>query len=170
MNAEIEILKEQGLQKLADRMLAKRKRDMNRLLDTTHRLQLVGEFDGIEFINDAKSQDLESTAFSLDSISKPVFWIVEAGPYQRNFANLDLDTLNELESVIVVGQNRAQTVEELFQLVDVVVEANTIQEAVDLSKELAFKGSCVLYSPAIPNNNTYGDFESRGDAFIQSLH
>ena len=170
MNGEIELLKEQGLDQLAERMLAKRRRDMDVLLDNSHRLQLVGEFNGVEFVNDAKSQDLLSTAYSLDSISKPIIWILEAGPYQRNFSRLDKDTLNELESVIVVGQNRSNTVEELFQLVDIVAEANTIQEAVELSKEMAYKGSCVLYSPAIPNNNTYGDFESRGEAFIQSLH
>jgi len=169
MNAEIEILKEQGLNLLAEKMIAKRDRDLRKLRDNSHRLELLLELDGVEFVNDAKSQDLASTAFSLDSINKPIIWILEAGPYQRDFIDLDPSTLNGLESVIVVGQNRSNTVEELFQLVDLVAEANSIEEAVILAKELAFKGSCVLYSPAIPNNNMYGNFESRGDAFINAI-
>jgi len=170
MNAEIDILKEQGLDRLAEKMIAKRKKDLDHLLDNSHRLQLVATIDGIEYVNDAKSQDLPSSVFSINSIDKPIIWILEAGPYKRDYMDVELDTLKALDSVIVVGQNRSNTVEELFQLVDIVAEANTIKEAVELSKEMAVEGACVLYSPTIPNNNTYGDFESRGNAFLKSLN
>lgn len=169
MNTDLDILKDKDLSSFADKMLEQRRSDLKLILDTSHRLNLVAEIDGVEYVNDARSSDLESTAAALDEIVKPIVWILESGDQVRNFAELDKVILDGVSSIIVIGQNRADTVEELMQLSDLVAEANNIEEAVSLAKEMAHKGSCVLYSPAIPNNNKFGNYTSRGEAFITAL-
>ncbi|NND77163.1 MAG: hypothetical protein HKN39_03165 [Flavobacteriales bacterium] len=169
MNTDIEILKDNDISGFSEKMLEKRKSDLKQILDNSHRLEVVAEIDGVEYVNDAKSSDLESTAYALDLISKPIVWILESGEYVRTFADLDKLILDGVQSIIVIGQNRSTTVEELMLLTDLVAEASNMEEAISLAKEMAHKGSCVLYSPAMPNNNKFGNYLSRGEAFKTAL-
>ena len=169
MNSDLDILKDKDLSSFTEKMLEQRRSDLTKILDNSHRLSVVGEIDGVEYVNDAKSTDLNSTAYALDQINKPIVWILESGDQVRNFADLDKMILDGVHSMIVIGQNRVETVEELMQLTDLVAEANNIEEAVSLAKEMAHKGSCVLYSPAISNNYKFGNYTSRGEAFKTAL-
>ena len=169
METNTDILKEKELTSITDRMLKKRKSDLKLILDISHRLEVVAEIDGVEFINDAKASDLEATAYSLDCINRPIIWMLESGEYQRDFIDLEKSLLKNVESIIVIGQNRSNTVEELMQLSDVVAEAANIEDGISMAKELAYKGCSVLYSPAIPNNNKYRNYISRGEAFKRAL-
>ena len=65
---------------IASRVLEIRKEIIRESLsdfqNVEHRLEFVGKVHGIEFINDSKATNVNSTWYALESITNPIVWIV----------------------------------------------------------------------------------------------
>ena len=63
---------------LQSKLVAERKQRLNQLGNIEHRLEFVDQVNGVEYINDAKATDVNSTWYSLDCIDKPLIWIMSS--------------------------------------------------------------------------------------------
>jgi UDP-N-acetylmuramoylalanine--D-glutamate ligase len=134
-----------------------------------HRLEFVAKVNGIEFINDSKATNVNSTWYALESMDKPTVWIV-GGVDKGN----DYDSLLELVSdkvvaVICLGKDNEKIKEAFSGRVDVIAEATTALEAVALSYQLAKKEHAVLLSPACASFDLFENYEDRGAQFKSAV-
>ncbi|MFT4601829.1 MAG: UDP-N-acetylmuramoylalanine--D-glutamate ligase [Arenicella sp.] len=134
-----------------------------------HRLEFVAKVNGIEFINDSKATNVNSTWYALESMDKPTVWIV-GGVDKGN----DYDSLLELVSdkvvaVICLGKDNEKIKEAFSGRVDVIAEATTALEAVALSYQLAKKEHAVLLSPACASFDLFENYEDRGVQFKSAV-
>ena len=138
-------------------------------VNVEHRLEFVAKVHGIEFINDSKATNINSTWFALESMDKPTVWIV-GGVDKGNDYNELMDLVKDkVKAIICLGVDNHKIIEAFTGVVDTIVEAKSAMEAVAYGYRLASKDETVLLSPACASFDLFENYEERGDMFKESV-
>ncbi len=130
-----------------------------------HRLEFVAQVHGIEFINDSKATNVNSTWYALESQSKPVIWIV-GGIDKGNDYSLITDLVKKkVKAIICLGKDNTRIQQAFSKLVDIVVNTETMKDCVEMAYRLGNNGDVVLLSPACASFDLFENFEDRGNQF-----
>lgn len=134
-----------------------------------HRLEHVACVHGIDFINDSKATNVNSTWYALESMNKPVV-LVLGGVDKGN----DYSTLNELVkekvvAIICLGVDNKKIHKAFEGMVDTIVDAGSADEAVALGYRIAKKDQVVLLSPACASFDLFENYEDRGQKFKKAV-
>ncbi len=135
-----------------------------------HRLELVGEWDGVRWYNDSKATNPDAGRVALSAFpDTPVVLI--AGGYGGGFELEDwvADVMRHVDAVVLMGASADLLAKELAQHPTVERAAN-LEEAVELAAGLARPGGVVLLSPAYKSFDMFKDFEDRGRRFKALVH
>jgi UDP-N-acetylmuramoylalanine--D-glutamate ligase len=131
-----------------------------------HRLQLVGERDGVRYFDDSKATNVHATRAAVRGFASVV--LIAGG---RN-KGLDLGGLAEIAShlraVVAIGDAADEVRTALHERVPVVV-GGTMREAVELASGFAESGDAVLLSPACASFDWYDSYAARGDDFAREV-
>ena len=134
-----------------------------------HRLEHVINVHGIEFINDSKATNVNSVWFALESMYKKIIWIVGGVDKGNDYSEL-LELVDEkVKAIVCIGQNTDNIHKSFKDHVNNIVDANSMNEAVGFSYQLAEKGDVVLLSPACASFDMFSNFEHRGTEFKKSV-
>lgn len=134
-----------------------------------HRLELVGRINNVDFINDSKATNVNSTWFALESVNTPIVWIVGGVDKGNDYTQLFELVKAKVHSIVCLGTDNAKIIEAFGGLVENIVEAGSAQEAVNLSYRLAKKGDSVLLSPACASFDLFENYEDRGRQFKNAV-
>jgi UDP-N-acetylmuramoylalanine--D-glutamate ligase len=138
-------------------------------VNVEHRLEFVAKVHGIEFINDSKATNINSTWFALESMDKPTVWIV-GGVDKGNDYNELMDLVKDkVKAIICLGVDNHKIIEAFTGVVDTIVEAKSAMEAVAYGYRLASKDETVLLSPACASFDLFENYEERGDMFKEAV-
>lgn len=160
----------QSLQKtLENKLVQARKENMRRFGDIEHRLEFVEEVNGVEFINDAKACDINSTWYSIDCMERPVVWIVCASEYGDDDVLFDEIDYTKLKAVIVMGRNAAELAQFIGERTELVGRVNTMIEAVAHAALMAEPGDVVLFSPACSDFEHFRNYKDSGQQFRKAV-
>jgi UDP-N-acetylmuramoylalanine--D-glutamate ligase len=134
-----------------------------------HRMEYVSTVRGVEFINDSKATNVNSTWYALESVQKPIVLIM-GGIDKGNDYTLLRELIKEKVKAIVCMGTDNRKIHEAFQN-DVPVIVNTVsaKEAVKSSFHLASKGDVVLLSPASASFDLFKNYEDRGNQFKEAV-
>ena len=134
-----------------------------------HRMEHVATIRGVEFINDSKATNVNSTWFALESLTKPAILIL-GGVDKGNDYSLILDLVKERVKAIVCMGTDNRKIHEAFQHdVPVIVNTTSAPEAVHSAYQLADKGDVVLLSPACASFDLFKNYEDRGKQFKDAV-
>jgi UDP-N-acetylmuramoylalanine--D-glutamate ligase len=134
-----------------------------------HRMEFVSLVRGVEFINDSKATNVNSTWFALESMQKPVVLIL-GGVDKGNDYTLLADLVKEkVKAIVCMGTDNRKIHEAFQQLVPVIVNTGSASEAVKSSFHLAGKGDVVLLSPACASFDLFKNYEDRGKQFKEAV-
>ena len=134
-----------------------------------HRMEFVATVRGIDFINDSKATNVNSTWYALESMQKPTLLVI-GGVDKGNDYSLIAELVKEKVKVIIcLGTDNKKIVEFFKDIVPVIVEANSAKKAVTESFKLATKGDVVLLSPACASFDLFKNYEDRGRQFKDSV-
>ena len=130
-----------------------------------HRLEFVASINGVEFINDSKATNVNSTWYALESMEKPVVWIC-GGQDKGNDYNELLDLVKtRVKAIICLGKDNSKIIAAFKDAVDLIVETDTASDAVAASYKIGKKGDVVLLSPACASFDIFQNYEDRGMQF-----
>lgn len=149
----------------ANKLIDARQSGLKRTNEINHRLESLRTWNGIEFINDSKSTDIESTLFSLESIKKPIVWIVGTSESERELEITEKLVRLKVKSIISFGPYRGKVQEKLASLADSYAHHTTLEDSFSSILERAKSGDAVLFSPACSSYELYGSFRDRGNHF-----
>ncbi|MFN3916901.1 MAG: hypothetical protein ACK4K0_04080 [Flavobacteriales bacterium] len=133
--------------------------------DVAHRLQPVALVNGVEWINDSKSTDIETAYLSLELMQKPLVWIIASAEEYQDYSALDKMVKYKVKSIICFGKPETTLKYRYATWVDTYAHKNTLEEAVACAADWAQKGDAVLFSPATPGFDLFGGFRLRGEVF-----
>ena len=158
---------------IASRILEIRKdvvrESLEDFVNVEHRLEFVAKIHGIEFINDSKATNVNSTWFALESMEKPTVWIVGGVDKGNDYMEL-IDLVKEkVKAIICLGTDNAKLLETFSGVVETIVEAGSAMEAVAYGYRLASSDEVVLLSPACASFDLFENYEDRGNKFKEAV-
>lgn len=130
-----------------------------------HRLEKVTEKNGITYVNDSKATNVNAAYFALDSMKKPVVWIVGGVDKGNDYAELDALVAQKVKTIICLGKDNEKIKAHYSSFEKPVLETQDINEAVRLAASHAEKGDTVLLSPACASFDLFSSYEDRGTQF-----
>jgi len=134
-----------------------------------HRMETVSTVRGVEFINDSKATNVNSTWFALESMTKPVILIL-GGVDKGNDYSLLMDLVKEkVKAIVCLGADNTKLHKAFGNEVEVIVNTSSAKEAVKASFHLASKGDVVLLSPACASFDLFNNYEDRGKQFKNAV-
>jgi UDP-N-acetylmuramoylalanine--D-glutamate ligase len=126
-----------------------------------HRLELVGERNGVRFVNDSKATNVAAARRALDAYADEPVHLILGGSYKgEDFGPLAASLGSNIRSVHLIGEEAGR----LGQLIDGHADG-TLEAAVAHAADLAEPGDVILLSPAAASYDQFENFEARGDAF-----
>jgi len=138
--------------------------------NVNHRMQSVATIGGIEFINDSKATNVNSTYFALDSVKRPIIWIAGGKDKGNDYHSLDEMVQAKVKAIVCLGLDNQKIIQHFGKLVPTIIQTYSAAEAVEEAQRLANPGEVVLLSPACPSFDLFEDFEERGNRFITAVN
>jgi UDP-N-acetylmuramoylalanine--D-glutamate ligase len=134
-----------------------------------HRMESVASVRGVEFINDSKATNINSTWFALESMSKPTVLIL-GGTDKGNDYTLITELVKEkVKAIVCLGLDNKKIKEAFKGLVPKIIETDNASKCVDACFKLAAKGDVVLLSPACASFDLFKNYEDRGKKFKEAV-
>jgi UDP-N-acetylmuramoylalanine--D-glutamate ligase len=134
-----------------------------------HRLEYVTNVHGIEFINDSKATNVNSTWYALESMSKPVIWIVGGKDKGNDYNILHEIVQKKVRAIVCMGVDNRKIRKAFAGIVKTIVEVQTAEDAVRSAYSLGRTGDAVLLSPACASFDLFENFEERGRKFKDAV-
>tara|TARA_R110000851_G_scaffold157058_2_gene299731 strand:+ start:13394 stop:14731 length:1338 start_codon:yes stop_codon:yes gene_type:complete len=134
-----------------------------------HRLEKVLKINNVMYINDSKATNVNATFYALDSMESPTVWIVGGVDKGNDYSDL-LPLVNEkVKAIVCLGIDNEKLTKQFGNIVDMMVETQSMQEAVQIAYRLAERGENVLLSPACASFDLFTNYEDRGRQFKESV-
>lgn len=134
-----------------------------------HRMEYVSTVRGVEFINDSKATNVNSTWYALESMDKPTILIL-GGVDKGNDYGLIRDLVKEkVKAIVCMGVDNRKIHEAFQNDVSLMVNTASAEEAVKAAFHFATKGDVVLLSPACASFDLFKNYEDRGHQFKEAV-
>jgi len=134
-----------------------------------HRLEHVAKVKGINFINDSKATNVNATWYALESVEKPIIWIAGGVDKGNDYAALSPLVKSKVRMIVCLGKNNMKLHQAFRKDVDMMINAGSAQEAVDIAYGLGEKGETVLLSPACASFDLFDNYADRGNQFKRAV-
>ncbi len=146
-------------------------RGLSEFMGLPHRLELVGEHNGVRYYNDSKSTTPESTLIALNAFSVPVIMMIGGGDKGMSFEEMCRQIVQKAKGVVCYGATGSA----MFGLCGRferecsrparVAKAASFDEAMGMAREMASPGDVVVMSPACTSYDMFTNYEQRGERF-----
>jgi UDP-N-acetylmuramoylalanine--D-glutamate ligase len=130
-----------------------------------HRLELVGEFAGVQWINDSKATNISSAAVAIEGMERPTVLLLGGRHKGEAYTPLAMGAGNKVKKVIAFGEAAAKIAADLRPVVEVVRLGSDFDEVIRVAKASARPGDAVLLSPACSSYDMFANYEERGERF-----
>lgn len=135
-----------------------------------HRLEFVQKVQGVEYINDSKATNVNSTWFALESMNRPVIWIAGGVDKGNNYDDLKQLVKSKVKMIICLGLDNIKIHQAFQNDVDLIINTSSAKEAVHVASRMAKMGDVTLLSPACASFDLFDSYEDRGRQFKEAVH
>lgn len=130
-----------------------------------HRLEPVITLNGIEFINDSKATNVNSTWYALECMKNPVIWIA-GGTDKGNDYSVLLDLVRtKVKALVCLGKDNSKLHKAFDGVISTIIDTHSMRDAVNSAYRLASEGDTILLSPACASFDLFDNYEDRGRQF-----
>lgn len=130
-----------------------------------HRLELVGEYDGVQWINDSKATNVSSAAVAIDGMERPTVLLLGGRHKGEAYTPLVDAVRKNVKRVIAFGEAAPLIATDLRPVVDVIRLGSDFDEVIRAARATARAGEAVLLSPACSSYDMFSNYEERGERF-----
>jgi len=134
-----------------------------------HRLEHVLKIHGIQFINDSKATNVNSTWYALESMPENLIWIAGGMDKGNDYTALRELVGQKVKAIICLGVDNSKIHQAFEDLVSTMVDTTSAREAVNTAYYLSRKGDTVLLSPACASFDLFESYEDRGNQFKKAV-
>lgn len=137
-----------------------------------HRIELVKEIDGVEYYNDSKSTNPDSTIKAVEAMQRPCVLLLGGKDKGLDYTEM-MKIINDskVESVCLYGETRFKMLDSAKKVG--IANINLTQDmdcAVKLARHIARKGWSILLSPACSSFDRFSGYEERGEKYIETVN
>ncbi len=134
----------------------------------SHRLETVDDVDGVRYVDDSKATNPAAVVAALRTYDRPIILIAGGRSKGSDFDALGAEIRGRVKTLIVIGESAASIRAAADGGVPV-VEAFSMEEAVQHARRLARDGDVVLLSPGCASFDMFVSADDRGDQFAAAV-
>lgn len=134
-----------------------------------HRMEFVLTVRGVDFINDSKATNVNSTWYALESMNKPVILILGGVDKGNDYEMLRELVKQKVKAIVCLGVDNTKIHDAFQHDVPLIVNTESAGEAVKSAFHLASPGDVVLLSPACASFDLFNNYEDRGEQFKKAV-
>jgi UDP-N-acetylmuramoylalanine--D-glutamate ligase len=134
-----------------------------------HRMEFVATVRGVEFINDSKATNINSTWFALESMNKPTVLILGGTDKGNDYTLMEELVQQKVKAIVCMGLDNKKIIEAFKDKVATIIETDSAKKAVNAAFKLSTKGDVVLLSPACASFDLFKNYEDRGKQFKEAV-
>lgn len=138
-------------------------------VNAPHRLESVGNINGVEFVNDSKATNVDSVVYALGSFDGPLIWVAGGIDKGNDYDLIKEEVRKKVRALICLGKDNDKLKKAFGDVVPVIRETQSVKELVNIAMELANEGDIVLLSPACASFDLFKNYEDRGDQFRKAV-
>jgi UDP-N-acetylmuramoylalanine--D-glutamate ligase len=134
-----------------------------------HRVEVIGQIDGIDFVDDSKGTNVGATVAALDGLAQTSVLIAGGDGKGQDFSPLEAPVERWCRAVMLIGRD-APRIREALANTDVPLhDHETLEAATQAAAQLAQPGDAVLLSPACASFDMFKNYAHRADVFRQAV-
>ena len=145
------------------------RRSLENFHGVEHRLEKVLKINNVKYVNDSKGTNVNATYYALDSMETQTVWIVGGVDKGNDYSDLFPLVNEKVKAIICLGLDNEKIISAFGNLVDIMVETHSMQDAVQVAYRLSEKGDTVLLSPACASFDLFENYEDRGRQFKEAV-
>lgn len=130
-----------------------------------HRLEKVATIKGIQFINDSKATNVNSCWYALKSMKSKYVLILGGTDKGNDYTEIEDLVKAKASGLIFLGVDNSKLHQFFDGKVEIIEDANSMEEAVKKAYRIANEGETVLLSPCCASFDLFKNYEDRGDQF-----
>ena len=134
-----------------------------------HRMEPVASIRGVEFINDSKATNVNSTWYALETMTKPVILILGGVDKGNDYTAMKELVKEKVKAIVCMGAENRKIHEAFGDIVSLMVNTDNAKDAVQSAFHFAQKGDVVLLSPACASFDLFKNYEDRGVQFKEAV-
>lgn len=132
--------------------------------ETDHSFEFVATINDVTFINDSKATNAKHAVESINSLDAEIVLILGGDDLKTDYSWFTNINYYNIKTVIYYGRRFAE-IKNIFNKHVMVIVADNLESAVEVSKAKAIKNQAVLFSPACPSFDPFDNYKNRGNKF-----
>lgn len=180
-NMELELLALEGIHnvynsmasgivaKLMDISDEQLRRSLSDFKGVPHRLEKVASVRGVLYVNDSKATNVNSCWYALQSMRSKTVLILGGTDKGNDYSEIEEVVLSKVRALIFLGKDNSKLHAFFDGKINIIRNAGSMKEAVDIAYKLAEKGETVLLSPCCASFDLFKNYEDRGDQFKECV-
>ncbi|VAW49313.1 UDP-N-acetylmuramoylalanine--D-glutamate ligase [hydrothermal vent metagenome] len=141
---------------------------VQRFTGLPYRTQLIGNYCGVEWVNDSKGTNVGATLTAVESLGQQtkgqLVLLLGGVSKEADFSGLQSAIQAHCRHTILFGRDQDRIAQHLTGVE--MTRVTTLEQAVESAKEIAQREDCVLFSPACASFDQFSNYMQRGDAFV----
>jgi UDP-N-acetylmuramoylalanine--D-glutamate ligase len=134
-----------------------------------HRLEKVATVRGVLYVNDSKATNVNSCWYALQSMKSKVVLILGGTDKGNDYSEIEQLVIEKVSALIFLGKDN-RTLHNFFDgKVPLILDAKSMDTAVEMAYDIAKKGEVVLLSPCCASFDLFKNYEDRGDQFKECV-
>lgn len=129
-----------------------------------HRLEPCGEHNGVNFINDSKATNVNSTWYALESMTAPTILILGGKDKGNDYSEILPLVRDKVRGIVAMGKDNKKILE-FFGSVVPMADTHSLDDAMSACLQMAHPGYTVLLSPCCASFDLFSSYEDRGEKF-----
>lgn len=134
-----------------------------------HRMELVLTIKGVEYINDSKATNINSTWYALESMTRPVVLILGGVDKGNDYSLIEDLVVEKVKAIVCLGLDNKNIHDAFEGKVAAMQDTASAEDAVKAAYSFATKGDVVLLSPACASFDLFKNYEDRGNQFRKAV-
>jgi len=134
-----------------------------------HRMEYVTMVRGVEFINDSKATNINSTWYALENMKKPTILILGGIDKGNDYSQIEDLVKEKVKAIVCLGTDNSKIHEAFNKDVALMADAVSARQAVEAAFQFAASGDVVLLSPACASFDLFKNYEDRGKQFKEAV-
>src|SRR5258706_2149197 len=134
-----------------------------------HRLEHFATVHGVDYVNDSKATNVNSTWYALESYHRPVILILGGVDKGNDYSILKDLVCEKVKAIVCLGKDNKKIHKAFKDCVKMIVDVSSADEAVATASGLATKGDVILLSPACASFDLFENYEDRGRQFKRAV-
>lgn len=130
-----------------------------------HRLEKVGTYLGVDYINDSKATNVNATFYALESMTQPTIWIVGGVDKGNDYTEIADLVKKKVKCIVCLGKDNSILLNYFKDFGLPIENTHNLSEAFQAARRHSEKGDTVLLSPCCASFDLFKNYEDRGEQF-----